>query len=116
MGRLYTLAAAFAGLSLLRVQDSWIDGFAPGSGFRAAMERANRLFHGTHLLLAVGEAMLSQARDSALLGASPRSEITQRTGSPATLSARCPLAGRLQVSPRQYWSTPAASAGPTWWC
>ena len=45
-----TLAAA-AGLPRLHVQDSWIDGFAPGSPFRVATERADRALLGTHLLL-----------------------------------------------------------------
>lgn len=40
-----------AGAFRLEVQDSWIGGFAAGSPFRAATERVNRLFHGTHLLL-----------------------------------------------------------------
>jgi uncharacterized protein len=35
----------------LRVQDSWLGGFAPGSPFRTATQRVNRLFNGTHLLL-----------------------------------------------------------------
>jgi len=39
------------GMLYLRVQDSWLAGFAPGSPFRTATERVNRLFNGTHLLL-----------------------------------------------------------------
>jgi hypothetical protein len=39
------------GIFRLRVQDSWLGGFAPGSPFRASTERVNRLFSGTHLLL-----------------------------------------------------------------
>lgn len=35
----------------LRVQDSWLSGFAPGSPFRTSTERVNELFNGTHLLL-----------------------------------------------------------------
>lgn len=35
----------------LRIQDSWIDGFAQGSAFRRATERTNQQFFGTHLLL-----------------------------------------------------------------
>lgn len=44
-------AAAGAGLGRLRVQDGWIDGFAPGSPFREAADRANAKLLGTHLLL-----------------------------------------------------------------
>jgi predicted RND superfamily exporter protein len=44
-------AAGLAGLRLLYVQDSWIDGFAPGSEFRRATERADAQLLGTHLLL-----------------------------------------------------------------
>ena len=39
------------GIFRLRVQDSWLAGFAPGSPFRTATERVNQLFNGTHLLL-----------------------------------------------------------------
>ncbi|HEX4953938.1 MAG TPA: MMPL family transporter [Thermoanaerobaculia bacterium] len=39
-----------AGIPLLAVQDSWIDAFAPESRFRSETDRANALFHGTHLL------------------------------------------------------------------
>ncbi len=43
-------ASLAAGLGRLRVQDSWLDGFAPGSPFRAASARADALFAGTHVL------------------------------------------------------------------
>jgi predicted RND superfamily exporter protein len=36
----------------LKVQDSWIDGFAPGSPFRQATDRITSHLHGTHLLVA----------------------------------------------------------------
>lgn len=36
----------------LRVQDSWIDGFAPASPFRAATERVDAGLYGTHVLIA----------------------------------------------------------------
>ena len=39
------------GMARLRVQDSWLSGFAPGSPFRTDTERVNQLFNGTHLLL-----------------------------------------------------------------
>jgi len=39
------------GILRLRVQDSWLSGFAPGSPFRTSTERVNQLFNGTHLLL-----------------------------------------------------------------
>jgi len=42
---------AAAGAGRVVVQDSWIDGFAPGSAFRVATERVNHAMHGTHLLL-----------------------------------------------------------------
>lgn len=45
-----TLLASL-GIVRLQVQDSWLGGFAPGSPFRTATERVNRLFNGTHLLL-----------------------------------------------------------------
>jgi uncharacterized protein len=41
-----------AGAARLFVQDSWIDGFAPGSSFRQATGRINRSLHGSHILLA----------------------------------------------------------------
>jgi hypothetical protein len=44
-----TLAAA-AGVSRLEVQDSWLDGFAPGSEFRRAAARFNAAYDGAHLL------------------------------------------------------------------
>lgn len=40
------------GVGRLFVQDSWIDGFARGSDFYQATQRANRSLHGTHVLLA----------------------------------------------------------------
>lgn len=44
------LATAF-GATRLFIQDSWIDGFAPGSPFRQATDRADRHLLGTHVLL-----------------------------------------------------------------
>lgn len=44
--------AVGAGAWRLRVQDGWIDGFAPRSDLRQATERANRHLYGTHILLA----------------------------------------------------------------
>jgi predicted RND superfamily exporter protein len=41
-----------AGAARLSIQDSWIDGFAPGSAFRQATDRANQRLFGTHILLA----------------------------------------------------------------
>src|SRR6185436_1127507 len=41
------------GLSRLEVQDGWITNFAPHSVLRQATERVDRLFAGTHVLLAV---------------------------------------------------------------
>lgn len=40
-----------AGALRLYVQDSWIDGFAPGSAFRQDTDRVDALLHGTHELL-----------------------------------------------------------------
>lgn len=51
---LVTVGAAL-GVARLEVQDSWVDGFAPGSPFRVATERIDQRFNGTHLLLAVFE-------------------------------------------------------------
>jgi predicted RND superfamily exporter protein len=52
---LAVLAAATLLVSLgmlrLRVQDSWLSGFAPGSPFHHDTERVNALFNGTHLLM-----------------------------------------------------------------
>jgi uncharacterized protein len=62
-----TLVAA-AGAARLEVQDSWVSGFAPGSPFRRATERADRELLGTHLLLvelttdAAGSAPLLEPR------------------------------------------------------
>ncbi len=39
-----------AGIPFLAVQDSWIDAFARDSSLRRETDRANTLFHGTHLL------------------------------------------------------------------
>lgn len=48
-----TIGAMLTPLGIWRVvvQDSWIDGFAPESGFRQATHRFNEQFHGGHLLL-----------------------------------------------------------------
>jgi uncharacterized protein len=40
------------GIRQLTIQDSWIDGFAPGSSFRRDTERVNELLDGTHVLIA----------------------------------------------------------------
>ena len=47
---LVTLAVGL-GMTRLRVQDSWLSGFAPGSEFRRNTVRTNEKFNGTHLLL-----------------------------------------------------------------
>lgn len=44
------------GLRRLRVQDSWVDGFAPRSGFARAMRGFDRQYLGSHQLLVVVEA------------------------------------------------------------
>ena len=45
-----TLSLGF-GTTRLRVQDSWLDGFAAGSPFRAATQRVNEQLFGSHLLI-----------------------------------------------------------------
>ncbi|HEV2844195.1 MAG TPA: MMPL family transporter [Thermoanaerobaculia bacterium] len=47
---LVTLAVGL-GMARLRVQDSWLSGFAPESDFRVNTVRTNEMFNGTHLLL-----------------------------------------------------------------
>lgn len=42
---------ALDGLRRLRVQDSWVDGFAPRSAFAREMRRFDDQFHGAHTLL-----------------------------------------------------------------
>ncbi|HBL29074.1 MAG TPA: hypothetical protein DD490_19745, partial [Acidobacteria bacterium] len=49
---LVTGIAAF-GIPRLIIQDSWIDNFSPASRLRRDTERIDRLFSGTHVLLAV---------------------------------------------------------------
>jgi len=44
------VVAVGSGVDRLVVQDSWVDGFAPGSPFRRATDRVNESFYGTHLL------------------------------------------------------------------
>lgn len=44
------LAASAIGISRLRIQDSWIDGFDPRSEFRRATTAFNGQFFGTHVL------------------------------------------------------------------
>ncbi len=48
---LLTTAVLGFGVKDLAVQDGWLDGFAPESGFRRDTDRVNAAFHGTHLLL-----------------------------------------------------------------
>ena len=50
-GVLVVTAALSLGTCGLRVQDSWIDGFARNSDFRRATERVEEHLHGTHILL-----------------------------------------------------------------
>jgi predicted RND superfamily exporter protein len=42
---------ALDGVRRLQVQDSWVDGFAPGSAFAREMRRFDEQFHGAHTLL-----------------------------------------------------------------
>lgn len=49
-GALLAALAAGDGVRRLRVQDSWVDGFAPESRFAQAMRRFDRDFLGTHVL------------------------------------------------------------------
>jgi len=46
---------ALDGVRRVAVQDSWVDGFAPGSGFARAMRRFDRDFAGAHVLQVVVE-------------------------------------------------------------
>jgi predicted RND superfamily exporter protein len=48
--------AALHGVSRLEVQDSWIDGFAPGSSFARQMRDFDRQFQGAHILQVVVES------------------------------------------------------------
>ena len=48
--------AALRGVARLEVQDSWIDGFAPGSAFARQMRGFDRQFQGAHLLQVVVES------------------------------------------------------------
>ncbi|HEY3572174.1 MAG TPA: MMPL family transporter [Thermoanaerobaculia bacterium] len=84
------LAALLAadGLRRLEVQDSWVDGFAPASGFARAMRRFDRDFAGSNLLRVVVEAPgfhRSGTVDGAAVG--DRSLLLPAAGMP---SARLP--------------------------
>jgi uncharacterized protein len=50
-GLLLVTLALGLGLTRLKVQDSWIDGFSPGSPFRKATEEVNAKLLGSHILL-----------------------------------------------------------------
>src|SRR6185436_7571603 len=49
---LLVTAGLGCGVTRLVIQDSWIDGFAPGSPFRRATDAVNSRLFGTHILLA----------------------------------------------------------------
>ncbi|HYG62951.1 MAG TPA: MMPL family transporter, partial [Thermoanaerobaculia bacterium] len=55
-GALLSALVAGDGVRRLRVQDSWVDGFAPESRFAQAMRRFDHDFLGTHLLQITVEA------------------------------------------------------------
>jgi predicted RND superfamily exporter protein len=50
-GLLLVTVALGLGLARLKVQDSWIDGFSPGSPFRKATDEVNAKLLGSHILL-----------------------------------------------------------------
>ena len=58
------------GLRRLVIQDSWIDGFDPGSEFRRATQLVNDQCHGMHLLLVCADAT------QILRGEIPAAEVT----------------------------------------
>ena len=64
------IAAAPLGLRLLRVQDSWIDAFAPDSELRRATSQVNQEFDGMHLLF------VSFEQRQSLAGELPSSALT----------------------------------------
>lgn len=59
---LLLLVVAPLGIFRLRVQDSWVDGFAPRSDFRRATDEVDRLFGGTHVLRVAVETTAVDAR------------------------------------------------------
>ncbi|MSU57602.1 MAG: hypothetical protein EXS35_05385 [Pedosphaera sp.] len=59
------------GLRRLVIQDSWIDGFDPGSEFRRATQLVNEQFYGMHLLLVTLDATRTVA------GEVPAAEVTR---------------------------------------
>lgn len=56
IGTVLLVLVSLDGLRRLEVQDSWVDGFAPRSGFAQAMRSFDRQFLGSHQLLVTVEA------------------------------------------------------------
>ncbi len=67
------------GIARLRVQDSWLGGFAPGSPFRTATQRINQLFNGTHLLLVPLDLTRWQGKIEGVYGSAPGPLLDPRT-------------------------------------
>lgn len=89
-GRFVVLAVAIGavlaaplGVSRLVVQDSWIDGFAPGSTFYRATQAFNSRFLGTHLLLVRVEAATLTESGRVHIDDLDHHEIVIPAGSPA---------------------------------
>lgn len=84
------------GIPRLRVQDSWIDGFAKSSNFRRDTDRANELLLGTHLLLlhlrAEGERPIPAELEGLVKNHGPLLD-------PARLAAIGTLEKRIRVYP-----------------
>lgn len=69
------LALGPYGVRRIRVQDSWIDGFAPESAFRQTTEYFNEQFLGTHLLHVVVQAEL----DAPVIGTVPAQQMRSQS-------------------------------------
>ncbi len=94
---------AAAGTSRLFVQDSWIDGFAPGSPFRQDTEEVNRAIHGTHLLLAhleFPEASEEEPEDEAKREQSLRAFLPKEPRQPLSRPEVLDAIGELEAAIR----------------
>ncbi len=111
------LLLAPLGIRRLRVQDSWVGGFAPASEFRRASAEVDRLFGGTHILRIAIESVAPDAEGEIARDAIAGSSVTlaEAPAPPPTLvaaSMTLALATADGRSPPPPWHGQVTAATP----
>ncbi len=109
------VALAPLGVRRLVVQDSWIDGFDPGSPFRRATEWVNEQFRGTHMLLVTVEGRATGRQGIMPLAATEENKITLPGGTASDPAELVQNWITVSIAPQTANTNPPARRRPAAW-